>query len=249
MVMNIPRLIRQLQEAHYGGAFNGEWWIDDGGRVLYADGDHGDYNHEGHVIEILCGRLREAAGMEPTDQDDPVTCRTQIGDYLDEQGLDIDEAYETIWAALDKVEGAEAGAMARGLLGGRGDSLDAREYAIRFWGWIRVAGSELEMRDFSPATLKRAGSGLAEILWENGNYEEPDEEFGEGSAALPLVVSIYGSRERISTTLGDLEAGQLRPDMQAALDAQTRNARAQVQRMDHELEPDFYRQRQGGGVL
>ena len=34
-------------------AQSGEYWIDDSGNVLGADGDTGDYNHEGHVIENI----------------------------------------------------------------------------------------------------------------------------------------------------------------------------------------------------
>ena len=34
-------------------AQSGEYWIDDSGNVMGADGDTGDYNHEAHVIENL----------------------------------------------------------------------------------------------------------------------------------------------------------------------------------------------------
>lgn len=30
---------------------SGEWWIDDGGSPMYADGDVGDMNHEMLVLE------------------------------------------------------------------------------------------------------------------------------------------------------------------------------------------------------
>jgi hypothetical protein len=32
-----------------------EYWIDDNGQSIYADGDVGDYNHEGYVISTILG--------------------------------------------------------------------------------------------------------------------------------------------------------------------------------------------------
>ena len=38
-------------------SINGEYWINDDGDILHADGDTGDMNHEGHVIDTLQSQI------------------------------------------------------------------------------------------------------------------------------------------------------------------------------------------------
>ena len=45
----INEMLDVVQEEHQ----TGEWWIDEDGSTTYADGDVGDRNHEGIVIETL----------------------------------------------------------------------------------------------------------------------------------------------------------------------------------------------------
>ncbi len=45
----------------------GEYWIDNNGQIMGADGDTGDYNHEGHVMDLLQREIAEQFGIDIND--------------------------------------------------------------------------------------------------------------------------------------------------------------------------------------
>ena len=47
----------------------GEWWIDDSGTALYADGDNGDMGHEAYIIDMITRSLLEAMDVEPWNEE------------------------------------------------------------------------------------------------------------------------------------------------------------------------------------
>lgn len=152
----------------------GEWWIDDSGTALYADGDVGDMGHEAYVIDMLTRRLLNAMDVD-TDSE-------HVGNLMDkenkklilasmkEEGFDgtieefVEEAAKTIWKDPKQREAAIDIADGRG---------DARKYGMQYDGWIRVAGHGFECWELTKEVLKHMGDGLYDAI---GGGEEIDGE-------------------------------------------------------------------------
>jgi len=241
--MNAPSLIRQLQEAVI--SLRSEWWITDTGNLLNAD-EHGDYHHQDHVIEVICGIIRTHAGMDPVEGDDATTCRVNVADYLAEVYPDLDDPMEEI--VIPKIMQEYGKEMTDDMLNqvsGHGDDdgydFDARAFAVKWWGWIRVAGWEAEMRDFSPKMLKRCGSGLCDIVEQDYGYDQMD-----GYEDVEIMVSVYGKPGRTRTTIGALESGRIDRDNTPDTDALRDAGKAAADKLDRNLTPSYYRGSAGG---
>ena len=52
---------KKISEVH------GEWWIDDNGQAVFADGDVGEYNHEGYVIGVILSSYFEMDSVDSPD--------------------------------------------------------------------------------------------------------------------------------------------------------------------------------------
>jgi hypothetical protein len=155
----------------------GEWWIDDSGTALYADGDVGDMGHEAYVIDkltqdILCEMnidVNDLAGSLENWED-------EIKDVMIDKGIEEEDitlvsireythkVAVKIWKDTDQGEEAVHIAWGRG---------DARKYAMKYDGWIRVAGHGFECWEMTQEVLKRMGDGLYDAL---GEGEEVDDE-------------------------------------------------------------------------
>jgi hypothetical protein len=240
--VNAASIIRQLEEAVI--SLRSEWWITDTGDLLNAD-EHGDYHHQDHVIDVICGIVRTYAGMEPVDGDDATTCRVEVADHLFEEHPEMDDPMEEV--IIPQIVRDYGEGMAKDMLNqisGHGDSdgydYDARAFAVKWWGWIRVAGWEAEMRDFSPEMLKRCGSGLADIV-EQDYADEMD-----GYEEVEIMVSIYGKPGRTRTTIGALESGRIERDNTPDTDALRAAGKAAADKLDRDATPAFYKGRSGG---
>lgn len=234
------KFIRLCMESNV--RLRGEYWITPKG-LVYVDDESN--HHEDRVMQVICMHIRDIAGMEqPEYDDDAISCRTELSDHLD--GMvgdgDIDELYDEIWVKLAKVLGGEKIAEeARVLFGGSGNNQDAREFAIKYWNWIRVAGGEAEMRDFTPSTLQKAGEGFLDILGEENGWED-DTNFDN----VPITISIYGTSKRLETTVGALCRGSLGEAGDASAETANAYARAAVAKMDQAAMPSYYRGQSGG---
>jgi hypothetical protein len=113
----------------------GEWWITESGDALFADGDTGDYNHEAYVLEsILGGHF---------DLDDPETPDMyEIGNLPSQELLESGLSQEEI----NVITGFT----------------DAREFAMKNWGWVRVADKYVQSWYITSSTLKNISEGLFE---------------------------------------------------------------------------------------
>ena len=221
----------------------GEYWITPDG-LVYVDDESN--HHEDRVMQVICMHVRDIAGMEQPDyDDDAVSCRTELSDHLD--GMvgpdeDIDDVYDEIWTKMAKVLGKrQIAEEARILFGSSDQNTDAREFAIKWWNWIRVAGGEAEMRDFTPSTLQKAGEGFLDILGEENEWDD-DNDFDN----VPVTISIYGTRKRITTTVGDLVKGNVGDAEDANAETASAYARAAVAKMDQAAMPSYYRGQAGG---
>jgi hypothetical protein len=129
-------------------AQTGEFWIQEG-TAMYADGDIGDMNHEGYVIEAILNNyeLDYDKMMEidktanPNDPDAPFR---QLGMSQEE---------------IDTVHGRN----------------DARIYGFKNLGWQRVNGSSVETEFLTPKDMHSIANGL----WDAYSTEMEDEDAGD----------------------------------------------------------------------
>lgn len=154
----------------------GEWWIDDSGTALYADGDVGDMGHEAYVIDLLTRRLLDAMDIDTDDEHvgnlSDKENRKQIQASMKEEGFDgtieefVEEAAKSIWKDPKQREAAVDIADGRG---------DARKYGMQYDGWIRVAGHGFECWELTSGVLKHMGDGI----YDAGHEDVGDDEIFE----------------------------------------------------------------------
>jgi hypothetical protein len=154
----------------------GEWWIDDSGTALYADGDVGDMGHEAYVIDLLTRRLLNAMDIDTDDEHvgnlSDKENRKQIQGRMKEEGFDgtieefVEEAAKSIWKDEKQREAAIDIADGRG---------DARKYGMQYDGWVRVAGHGFECWELTKEVLKHMGDGI----YDAGHEDVADDEIFE----------------------------------------------------------------------
>lgn len=155
-----------------------EWWIDEYGNALAADGDIGDMNHEMYVVDRVSRELVGFLGYEPPDG--PFA----LQDYYAKKALKqagIDPGFTDPVTALRNVlmtmpevrksfgsgnAFADAFAVAIG-----STRIDGREYAMKRWGWKRVAGIDIETWTFTREDMAIIVKGLDDIA--QGELDDP----------------------------------------------------------------------------
>lgn len=147
----------------------GEWWIQDDGSAIYADGDIGDMNHEGYVINMICSDILNKLNIN-TDEDSP-----RLEDYENEiaESLSISKDQVQSRSELKKflkefilesfskefINDKQLEEYLEIALGSH--RLDAREYALRYWRWKRMKGNEIETQNMSNEDLIIISRGIA----------------------------------------------------------------------------------------
>jgi len=185
----------------------GEYWIQEDGSVVYADGDIGDYNHEAYVIQRLQGEITGEFNMwldnEFIDWDkvkkDMVEIILQdanspqekkkwqeIGEY------NPDELIEFYLKNHGDKDIEEKMIMANGYG-------DAREYAMQKWNWKRMVGNYIESWTMTLNDMRVIAAGVEEVMPDHG--EEIDDE------DVHLSISEYQTGNRYDVTLGQLKRG------------------------------------------
>lgn len=124
----------------------GEWWIDDSGQVLFADGDIGDMNHEMYVLDGLTRSILDAVGGIPYDEEFAgpidnydVALRGALHVPAEAPAEALRAALEASVMLLWPDEAQRAAALDAAY-----DLTDAREYAIQYNGWKRLKGTNVE---------------------------------------------------------------------------------------------------------
>jgi hypothetical protein len=172
----------------------GEWWIDEGGDVMYADGDVGDMNHEMYVVDRLQRDFADDGfcGDEHVDWDgfkehlyeewltQAAMNNSLVAPYA---RLSQPQSNPRALAAQIERDGGDPSVIARDLLKKRGmndlqisiaendNSADPRLYGIQYFGWKRVMNDHVETWDFGDRDRQAIVRGLGEIV--------PDDEEGE----------------------------------------------------------------------
>jgi len=170
----------------------GEFWITDSGTALGADGDVGDYNHEGHAIEVAQSQIMEGSeDWEGWKRETALEILAEQKQELEERKYEIEEqeldttdidkliyenwerskdpeyhAYELINANREKLGISEEDFD---IAEGQGD---ARAYAMRNWGWKRLEGNHIETWTLTPNDLKIISDGLWDAYQEEGEKQK-----------------------------------------------------------------------------
>jgi hypothetical protein len=193
-VSNIGALIRRY------GEIKGEWWIDDTGFALFADGDVGDYNHESLVLERLLSIVLNYLDLEIDERKS-----LDISEYHDEIYERFDEANradyeisaeETVKRVL-KQNGMEGVDEAFKVLH---NVVDARDFALKYWGWKRVRGNNIQTQYLTVEDLGLITQGLGEIAADAADDETFDIEVSAGHELyedVPILVLESGDVQGI----------------------------------------------------
>lgn len=247
---------KQLMEMYYDDVeetvgISGEYWFDENGNTQYADGDISDMNHEAYVIQTCQSEVLGHFGMGADEYGDMESYEEPILDIIvADMDIEDDDLREE---TLDKLKHDPSSAIIDYLkkqgvkepddlvMNAYGSSRDAREYAIKNWGWSRVAGDSIETKELTKETLKTIARGINNALEEEGKvykYEEnPDvldlHEYG---------ISTYTGK-RFNITLRDMESGNVEGLERSDIEIQKSAATDQVKKMDLEKMPSYYRER------
>lgn len=152
-------------DEHY--RLHGEYWINDSGQSMYADGDIGDMNHEAHVIQGLTRRILSDLGVEFNEDAEYAPDMTDLEEEI-RAALEIDEDVADVAVAMVErlratfpAEG-QAEAAVNVTWGGIGKGVisDARDYALKYDGWKRVKGNNIETWTLTATDLGNIASGL-----------------------------------------------------------------------------------------
>ena len=167
----------------------GEWWIDNYGQVMYADGDVGDMNHESYVIDHVIGKY--------------IYDEFDHGDWKDWEGFkkelakeELEEQYgEEITNKLlsDPKQVEDAYLKKLKEMGMTNEEYmiaeqmgDARKYGMEQLGWIRVAGHNIQTFNLTHDDLKRIADGLYDS---NDNIDVEDPSFNIEVMSTGIVYS------------------------------------------------------------
>jgi len=160
-----------------------EWWIGPNGDVVEADSDSNDgagtYGHEDRAIEeaqrIVKNKMRqhpvfaEAADiifgeMGNYEEYDPIASREYLNNWIDHafnMGQITEEQVDDIYDAIEKETGVSEELLTIAM--GSGEDYEARDYALKNWGWIAIRGTNIETHTLSPRDVAKLTKGIQDI--------------------------------------------------------------------------------------
>lgn len=174
----------------------GEYWIT-GSDVLFADGDVGDTNHEGIVIdharrELLCLAGADTLDTEFCTEKDFLAAMQELAEDLKE------DAPHGFNDAVDLACRIAEDSIPNGLGDCAKELGDTRIFAIKTWNWIWVKKNNIAANSPTQDTLKQIKQGINNILEQEGEYEIPEDAVELYNLSFQATGKIY------ETTLADL---------------------------------------------
>jgi hypothetical protein len=178
----------------------GEYWITNDGNIP-ADGE---YSHEDVVINTVIRKILDAIGYEDMGFDNRIEFRGWLNDvyFPDAYGWEEEDPYGKL---VQKLKGVFYGDPREELSVITGTDEDARIIAINKWNWIRLAGFNAEVKDFSERTLKRLAEGILDVIYEEGFDGDED-----GLMSIRVNTSTYTGRnsQNRSMSIRELLSGE-----------------------------------------
>lgn len=218
-VFDVP--LRELRESVLlqEGYQRGEWWIDETGNTIFADGDVGDQNHEAVVIQNLVHEILSSFGIHEDEPGELASYEDTIRDGLIGDGQ-LSEEELKVWnnenvrgggggpseiiikklledgTYKDQKQAEDAVYIAYG-----SSSRDARNYAMRYWRWkiMKNVGGSLEVQtwELKPEDLGIIVRGAWEIMDDYEDDEPEPEDVGE-IPGPKVNVTVQSSGKRFS---------------------------------------------------
>lgn len=161
-------------------SIRGEYWIDDSGFTMYADGDVGDWSHEGIVIDNVRQNIADEFGIDigygfyDWEEIKREIAQEYLDSLSDAQRKQIESEYDVYEIAELAIEqhpdiSIEMEKVAEGFS-------DARDYAMKNFGWKAVRGNYIDTWTLTKNDFGTIYRGLGDILEQEGVGEEEDDE-------------------------------------------------------------------------
>ena len=241
-----------LEETGESISIDGEYWFDEDGNTMYADGDVGDMNHEMYVEERVLGNLLNYFNLEVSEFKE-----FSINEYyekikdilLEKIDQNDEEALENLenefWDDPEQIiedyivsEFKENREKIHNML----YMGDAREYAIKEWNWSRVHGNNIEVDRLTSEQLKLVSRGIWNALSEEGKVYTEEHRIDAGETVY--YVSTYTGK-RYSIKLNDMNSPDNISDLEES-PTQIQKGFATIDKMDKENLTDFYKNKPFG---
>lgn len=145
----------------------GEYWIDSSGEPWYADGDVSDVNHSNYIISIVTSDILNELNVEVRDE--------QLGAlnyYYDQIFKEIEDQLSP--ELLQKWEDRDQEEVILHLIGDTPqnrdkisaslDSMDPRDYGLKYLGYKRVKGNYVQTFTMTPRDFEVIKRGIGGIL-------------------------------------------------------------------------------------
>ncbi len=190
------RTFLQYIEDNYPPQYiRGEFWIFNGS-VQFADGDVGDYNHEGLAIQHVFSAhienivdLAEELGLEAAAPDNFGDIDTEAASEIVHQIFSQNNNEQFIMGKLN------VNRECLHILMGGGDAVS---YVMQYENWIAVRGNNIELFGYNDNKRKSLLSGLEEILDSEGIENVPSEQ-------IELTIHDHKTNQSSYLTLADIE--------------------------------------------
>lgn len=214
--LEIKKLLESYSDEDKEIHIRGEYWFDEVGSPMYADGDYGDMNHEMYVEQRLTGEilnyfdleLDEFGGLDISDYYDQIKDKV-LEDLIYEEGEDSEKVetfeddfyYDPKQFIEDYIVSnfnEDRDKIIEMLYPG-----DARGYAIKNWGWSRVHGKHIEVNRLTSDTINLISKGIWNALEEEGLLYEEEDIIIAGESEY--IISTYTGK-RYTIKLDDMDS-------------------------------------------
>lgn len=231
--------LREFHEERNVTEIHGEYWINESGQALFADGDIGDYNHAAYVLETLQYEVAETfgiynhEGITPEDE-----FFKQIIEKIIEEAPELEQTINQLKKKnqVEKIviqklkESGYSDKLANDMVYTLLGFMDPRDFAIIHWGWKRVLDNMVETYTLTPNDMKTIANGLYDI--------EP-----QLSPQAVFTIEIVSNRKVIDLTLEELEQGRFKSEQEKQREEEWKKQASQKQIEDQEKKnlPDYYK--------
>lgn len=228
---------------------SGEYWFDDSGTTMYADGDVGDMNHEAYVIQACNNAILSHFDIYSENDSIESVERVILKKIIDSLNIEDEEEYDKVWfemtedpasAIIEYLEKDNFENANDTVFIAYGSSRDAREYAIKNWGWARVHGNSIEVQTLNTETLKNVKRGISNALEEEGNVSTEEEWLAAELAEY--YISTYTGK-RYSIKLGDMSNPDNISDLEPVIQSGKTAAGEQLRDLDIKSMNSYYQQK------
>jgi hypothetical protein len=221
----------------------GEYWFDESGNPMYADGDIGEMNHEMYVIKTCAYDVANEIGLEwdrefwPSSDAfedflrDEYSDNEKVQDFLDDNDLES-ALLEVIGNTLENKDKVQI-ALDRG-------SRDKREYAIEIWGWSRVHGTHIEVKTLNSKTLQTIATGIWGALEQEGNLYTEEQRIIAGKTKY--IISTYTGR-RYEITLDEMDSPENIQNLEPIISTSVTAAGEQLRDLDIKSMNPYYQKK------